>query len=282
MMLVAHLVYGVLRGVRTELEKSGTGLPQRPADAHLAGAASSKQCSTPRASLEQNSKRVPTITIPRFPFSPSLSPTLPLASIPLAPLAPPNTRPGQMALLPKITSLVKSYAGQLGAADAAAACGASASCHGGSDETGRASSGSGGEGRTSASPAPPPAGSLHPRGMLSCLRVLCAVAGRAPWAAERVAREPGLVEAVAEVRAPARGVVVCAGGKRDDCNPRSQNSLLYEFPCWMPARGSDITAVGGRMNMVSAALTFFLSCRRVVVVAVLQGEEAMFFFLSLS
>ncbi|CAN0507709.1 unnamed protein product, partial [Ectocarpus sp. 12 AP-2014] len=89
-----------------------------------------------------------------------------------------------MALLPKIASVIKSYAGQV-AADAAQA----------------ASGGLGDEGsflgaaRATAAAAAVP---FHPRAALSCLRVLCAVAGRAPWAAERVASEPGLLDAVRE------------------------------------------------------------------------------------
>lgn len=41
---------------------------------------------------------------------------------------------------------------------------------------------------------------LRPRAALSCLRILCAVAGRAPWAAAKIARQPGLMTAVREVR----------------------------------------------------------------------------------
>lgn len=43
-------------------------------------------------------------------------------------------------------------------------------------------------------------GGLHPRAALSCLRILRAIAERASWAAVRITREPGLLEAVKEVR----------------------------------------------------------------------------------
>ena len=43
-------------------------------------------------------------------------------------------------------------------------------------------------------------GGLHARAALSCLRVLCAGAGGEPWVAARVASEPGLLDAVREVR----------------------------------------------------------------------------------
>ncbi|CAN0134606.1 unnamed protein product [Ectocarpus sp. 4 AP-2014] len=91
-----------------------------------------------------------------------------------------------MALLPKIASVITSYAGQV------AADGAQAACNGGG---GLGDKGSfHGAARATAAAAV----SFHPRAALSCLRVLCAVAGRAPWAAERVASEPGLLEAVRE------------------------------------------------------------------------------------
>lgn len=42
--------------------------------------------------------------------------------------------------------------------------------------------------------------SSNPRAALSCLRVAIAIARRAPWAAARVAVEPGLMDAAREVR----------------------------------------------------------------------------------
>lgn len=93
-----------------------------------------------------------------------------------------------MALLPKMASVIKSYAGQV------AADGAQAASDGGG---GLGDKGSfDGAARATAAAA---AVSFLPRAALSCLRVLCAVAGRAPWAAERVASEPGLLDAVREV-----------------------------------------------------------------------------------
>ncbi|CBN79269.1 Protein of unknown function [Ectocarpus siliculosus] len=93
----------------------------------------------------------------------------------------------EMALLPKIASVIKSYADQVAADGAQAASdgggglGDKGSFHGAARATAAAT-----------------AVSFRPRAALSCLRVLCAVAGRAPWAAERVASEPGLLDAVRE------------------------------------------------------------------------------------
>lgn len=135
----------------------------------------------------RNAKHVPS-TFP-FPFpllgrfhrAPSPLPTHPIRA--------------QMALLPKMASLLKGYATQAGAM--ATAFGAHTYySHGGDSSPGRASGGDDHHQGGGAAAA----GSLHLRGMLSCLRVLCAVASRAPWAAERVASEHGLVEAVREVR----------------------------------------------------------------------------------
>ncbi|CAB1100251.1 unnamed protein product [Ectocarpus sp. CCAP 1310/34] len=92
-----------------------------------------------------------------------------------------------MALLPKIASVIKSCAGQVSAdgaqagSDGGGGLGDMGSVHGAARATAEAA-----------------AVSLRPRAALSCLRVLCAVAGRAPWAAERVASEPGLLDAVRE------------------------------------------------------------------------------------
>lgn len=41
---------------------------------------------------------------------------------------------------------------------------------------------------------------FHPRAALSCLRILRTIAERASWAAVRITHEPGLLEAVREVR----------------------------------------------------------------------------------
>ncbi|CAN0031660.1 unnamed protein product, partial [Ectocarpus fasciculatus] len=95
-----------------------------------------------------------------------------------------------MALLPKMVSVMKSYAGQR------AADGAQAASNGGSGGLGD-KGGFHGAARATAAAASA-AVSFQPRAALSCLRVLCAVGGRAPWAAERVASEPGLLDAVRE------------------------------------------------------------------------------------
>lgn len=90
-----------------------------------------------------------------------------------------------------MVSVMKSYAGQL------AADGAQAASNGGSGGRGD-KGGFHGAARATAAAASA-AVSFQPRAALSCLRVLCAVGGRAPWAAERVASEPGLLDAVREV-----------------------------------------------------------------------------------
>lgn len=165
-----------------------------------------------------------------------LCPPIPLASIPSCAPLPKHPTRAQMALLPKMASLVKGYATQAGAAAAAAAGAQMPPSRGGSDNPGRASGGDNhytGEGTAAA------AGTLHPRGMLCCLRVLCAVAGRAPWAAERVASEPGLVEAVREVRA-ASSRWWCVDERTFVANPCSQVHRLYESesgcPCVFESR----------------------------------------------
>lgn len=79
-----------------------------------------------------------------------------------------------MALLPKLTSMIRSY-------------------DNGVTASGSGNSGGGGRGIQNG-------GGLHARAALSCVRVLSAVAARAPWAAARVASEAGLLKAVREVR----------------------------------------------------------------------------------
>ncbi|CAM9864397.1 unnamed protein product [Scytosiphon promiscuus] len=101
----------------------------------------------------------------------------------------------EMALLPKITSMITTnHAGKVAASTAAGGTHPPAS-----DDAGRSSDlvagASTAVGRHRGRGADPV---IRPRAALSCLRVLCAVAGRAPWAAERVAREPGLLDAVRE------------------------------------------------------------------------------------
>lgn len=82
-----------------------------------------------------------------------------------------------MALLPKLVTLIQGYAAEVNDANTAS-------------ESGLGALG---------------ARAVHPRAALSCLRVLCAVSRRAPWAAARVASERGLLEGVREVRGHKRG-----------------------------------------------------------------------------
>lgn len=79
----------------------------------------------------------------------------------------------------------------------------------------------GGEGKPELQPQPQQhrsGGGLHARAALSCLRVLCATARRAPWAASKVAHEPGLLDAVREVSGCCvckRCVIMLRGGIKD-------------------------------------------------------------------
>lgn len=105
-----------------------------------------------------------------------------------------------MALLPKITSMIAtSYAGQVAAATGTAFTTASDHSKSG-DQVAGANTVAGRYHVEGAAAAVGVSPMMQPRAALSCLRVLCAVAGRAPWAAERVAREPGLLDVVREVR----------------------------------------------------------------------------------
>lgn len=113
-----------------------------------------------------------------------------------------------MALLPKITSMMTtSYAGEVAAAAAAA------SDNAGSSDLVAGASRVGCRHVNGVAAAAAPV--MQPRAALSCLRVLCAVAGREPWAAERVAREPGLLDVVREVCTYV--VVVCCRRRQGHC-----------------------------------------------------------------